>query len=154
MKNYLLAIVAVLMFLNLLLMGSRTVEAENTVAGPPIPTIVKLLPITLEKYWRVWSDGRVDHVQRDNICDWSVTGTLGPVVHPFPVVDVVFDGAFLMTYGDGRVDIAFPAELPENRCTIEGIGTPSFCTGDTDRDGSVNVTDLLDLLSQWGSVCQ
>ena len=38
------------------------------------------------------------------------------------------------------------------RSTLAGIGTPSLCTADTDRDGdgTVGILDLLALLANWG----
>ena len=38
------------------------------------------------------------------------------------------------------------------RSTLAGIGTPSLCTADTDRDGdaTLGILDLLTLLANWG----
>ena len=75
----------------------------------------------------------------------------GPVEHPFPVVDVVQGSNphntpnVMMTFGDGRVDLVGDS----NRCTLAGIGTPSFCTGDVDRNGIVGIEDFLIVLAQW-----
>ncbi len=80
--------------------------------------------------------------------------SFGPVEHPFPVVDAKFMGncsaqcSTILTYGDGRVDLVRNA----GRCTIAGVGTPSFCTADVDRNGNVGIEDFLLVLGQWG--CQ
>ncbi len=145
---------AVLLALNLI---ATTSPAANDVpghaTGPPVPTIVKLLPISHCKILRVWSDGFTDLYQRtcDLVCDWESFPQAGAVDHPFPVVDAVLasghDQGLMMTFGDGRVDM-----VGGLRCTIAGIGTPSFCTGDVDRSGTVGIEDFLIVLSQWG--CQ
>lgn len=155
----LLIVIAVMLTLNLVLvMGSRTANAEAAVAGEGDPYIVKLLPKSGQNYYRVWSDGRADVMQRDDFsCEFLVDAVVGSVEHPFPVVEAV-EGtnhntlSLMITYEDGRVDLVFiGAGL--DRCTIAGIGTPSLCTADTDRDGDVDAADLLTLLAQWGS-CQ
>ena len=56
--------------------------------------------------------------------------------------------AFMLTYGDGRVDLIGNGI----RCTIAGIGTPSLCIGDVDRNGTVGIEDFLIVLAEWG--CQ
>ena len=110
--------------------------------------------ITGSEYFRVWSDGRADRWVRlpDPNCDFVFTTTIGPVEHPFPVVDAIFAGnhisqGIMLTYEDGRVDLLQPSEV--QRCTIAGVGTPSFCIGDVDRDGTVGIADFLIVLSQW-----
>ena len=155
----LLVVIAVMLTLNLVVLGSRTAIAETAVAGRD-PYIVKLLPISTREYVRVWSDGQVDVLERqlgDGTCDFNIIVIDGPVDHPFPIVEVVEvsggSAAAMMTFEDGRVDLVGPAVGSPNRCTIAGIGTPSFCTADVDRDGEVGVKDLLTLLGQWGS-CQ
>ena len=56
----------------------------------------------------------------------------------------------MLTYADGRVDLVGPnVNGPGSRCTIAGIGTPSFCTGDVDRNGIVGINDFLIVLAQW-----
>ena len=152
----LLVVIAVMLTLNLVVLGSRTAIAETAVAGRD-PYIVKLLPRSATEYVRVWSDGQVDVLERqlgDGTCDFNIIVIDGPVDHPFPIVEVVeVSGGRLgamMTFEDGRVDLVGPTGgVP--RCTIAGIGTPSFCTADVDRDGEVGVKDLLTLLGQWGS---
>ena len=151
----LLVVIAVLLTLNLVVMGSRTANAEAAVAGEGDPYIVKLLPISKLSHARVWSDGRVDWMVRDNSsCDFQSKVTFGPVEHPFPVVEAVHGvhhNSFnvMMTFEDSRVDLV--PGVANGRCTLIGIGTPSLCTADTDRDGDVDVVDLLALLGQWGS---
>ena len=82
-------------------------------------------------------------------CDYVLQLANGPVEHPFPVVDAIFAKDFasdvMLTYEDGRVDLTGGP----NRCTIAGVGTPSFCTGDVDRNGIVGIEDFLIVLSQW-----
>ena len=155
----LLVVIAVMLTLNLVVMGSRTANAEGGVAGGD-PFIIKLLPTSGTLYVRVWSDGQVDLMERqsgDGTCDFSNLEVIaGPVDYRFPIVDVVeldHTRGAMMTFQDGRVDLVGQVADSPNRCTIAGIGTPSFCTADTDRDGEVGVKDLLTLLGQWGS-CQ
>ena len=58
----------------------------------------------------------------------------------------------MLTYEDGRVDL-LAGTSTDPRCTIAGVGTPSFCTADTDRNGFVDFNDLLTMFGQWGE-CQ
>ena len=123
------------------------------------PYIVELLPMTGEQYIRVWSDGRVDRMA-GNDCAYAVDPLYshGPVEHPVPVVaaqsvHIALGDAVMLTYQDGRVDLLEGPVAENPRCTIAGIGTPSLCTADVDRDGDVDVTDFLALLNQWGP-CQ
>ena len=154
----LLAVVAVLLGVNLL---PKADAGEN---GPaPAPYIVKQLVITPVTYYRVWSDGRVDVMGGTGAaCEFDVVTSYGPVEHPFPVVDAQFseersgcvnDCALKLTYGDGRVDMAGYG-VASGRCTIAGIGTPSLCIGDVDRNGIVGIEDFLTVLAQWGEPCQ
>ena len=53
-----------------------------------------------------------------------------------------------MTFEDGRVDLV-GGNIGDRR-TLAGIGTPSFCTADVDRDGEIGITDFLEVLGQWG----
>lgn len=135
------------------LLAANLIRAEAGGEPPDDPYIVKLLPRNPESYYRVWSDGRIDDMERDNNrCDFIAIESFGPVEHPFPVVDAVPAhglSAVMMTFEDGRVDLVGPTGGVQ-RCTIVGIGTPSFCTADTDRDCDVDVADLLTLLAQWG----
>ncbi len=140
----LLALVAVLLGVNLLPMADA---GEN---GPSAPHIVKLIPLSHWTFHRVWSDGRVDTMQRtDGNCDYESNLTHGPVQHLFPVVDAVLgaslSASLMLTYSDGRVDLIGGGD----RCTIAGIGTPSLCIGDIDRDGIVGIEDFLIVLGQW-----
>ena len=147
-----LTVIAVLLALNLMV---TTAPASPDIApatananGPPVPYIVKLLPVNNTVYHRFWSDGRHDQMQRTEDCDYVIEKSLshGPVEHPAPLVDAVQgSGVFMLTYGDGRVDMIGLGE----RCTVAGIGTPSFCTGDVDRNGIVGIEDFLIVLSQW-----
>ena len=154
-----LTVIAVLLALNLMVTTAPAspdiASATANANGPPVPTIVKLLPVKQSEYLRVWSDGRVDDMNTSGPnCDFVLSLANGPVEHPFPVVDAIFTKtlapAVMLTYGDGRVDLVGGLE----RCTIAGVGTPSFCTGDVDRDGTVGIQDFLALLAQWGQSCQ
>ena len=137
----LLVVIAVMLTLNLVLvMGSRTANAEAGVAGGD-PFIIDLFPYSGTLYLRVWSDGQVDSLERKqggNTCDFSnIIVIAGPVDYPFPIVEVFIPPhgtTAMMTFEDGRVDLVGTAG-GLNRCTIAGIGTPSLCTADTDRDG-------------------
>ena len=150
----LLTVVALLLALNLI--ATTSPAADNASAtGPPDPYVVKNLPWSRSLYLRVWSDGRVDLLGRNPfVCTWGIGWTHGPVVHPFPVVDAhpasSDNLAALLIYEDDRVDLVGE----DIRCTLEGIGTPSLCTGDTDRDGTVGIVDFLTVLDQWGETCQ
>ena len=153
----LLAVIAVLLALNLVLGNTPQAEAQVSTGGNPY--IVKLLPVYGSLYVRVWSDGRVDKMVSEGAtpCDYEVIGSHGPVEHPFPVVDAVFDsthsqGVTMLTFEDGRVDMVVDVGTGP-RCTIAGIGTPSLCTADVDRNGEIGTADLLELLNQWGP-CQ
>ena len=112
----LLAVVAVLLGLNLILGSSRRAEAQDAI-GAGEPYIVKLLPVSHLTYHRVWSDGRVDTMQRtDGNCDYESNLTHGPVEHPFPVVDAVLGSnhdsqSAMLTFEDGRVDL-----MVESQC--------------------------------------
>ena len=149
---------AVLLALNLIATTSPAANTETASAnGPPVPTIVKLLPLTSTSYFRVWSDGRVDKVARTGgpNCDFESGQANGPVEHPFAVVDAVRGSnhdvqALMLTFEDGRVDLIGEGD----RCTIAGVGTPSLCTGDVDRSGTVGIEDFLIVLQQWGEPCQ
>jgi len=55
---------AVLLALNLVATTSPAANATANATGPPVPTIVKLLPFSSAGYYRVWSDGRVDQFTR------------------------------------------------------------------------------------------
>ena len=145
---------AVLLALNLIATTSPAAnnDAPANANGPPDPYIVKLLVVSHLTYHRFWSDGRHDELQRtDGNCDYMLGTTLhGPVEHPAPVVDAIQGSnhdvqAFMLTYSDGRVDMIGGGE----RCTVAGIGTPSLCIGDVDRDGTVGIEDFLIVLSQW-----
>jgi len=155
-----LTVCAVLLALNLMV---TTAPASPDIApatananGPPAPTIVKLLHASHLTYHRFWSDGRHDQQQdASGNCDYTLSPAVshGPVEHPFPLVDAVQGSnhstqAFMLTYEDGRVDLIGNGI----RCTIAGVGTPSFCTADVDRNGSVGIEDFLMVLAQWG--CQ
>ena len=152
----LLTVVAVLLAVNLIVLTTRPAEAGGGVAGGEDPYIVKLLPVHGQQYLRVWSDGRADKLikeQGDN-CDYEVISSEGPVEHPFPVVDVVLGsdhgtGLMMLTFEDGRVDLITDLGTGP-RCTIAGIGSPSFCTADVDRDGDIGIIDFLAVLEQWG----
>ena len=151
----LLALIAVLLALNLMKGSATAAEGQE---GPP--TIVKLLLLNGASYVRVWSDGRVDHMQTLNSgVDFVVVYSYGPVEHPFPVVDATLstrpDGAgvgvaVMLAYEDGRTDFL---SSQDPRSTIAGVGSQSFCTADTDRNGFVDFNDLLTMFAQWGS-CQ
>ena len=151
----LLTVIAVLLALNLIATSAPAANNETTASatGPPVPTIVKLLPLNPTHYFRVWSDGRVDALNGPS-CDFVTVGEInGPVDHPYPVVDAIFAGnhstqAIMLTYEDGRVDLV-NGQGSTPRCTIAGVGTPSFCTGDVDRSGVVGIEDFLIVLSQW-----
>ena len=151
----LLAVVAVLLALNLIATTSPAADNDAN-ASPPAPYIVKLLPRSSLEYVRVWSDGRADTINRsDGTCDYEVSSAFGPVEHPFPVVDAALGSNHdvpdvMMTFGDGRVDLIGGG--PPRRCTIAGIGTPSLCIGDVDRNGTVGIEDFLLVLAEWG--CQ
>ena len=111
-----------------------------------------------DNYVRVWSDGRVDYFDRPvqgDCSEFTLIASHGAVDHPFPVTNAVRrdSGTVLLTFTnergeDGRVDLIGNGQ----RCTLEGIGTPSFCTADVDRNGSVGIEDFLMVLAQWG--CQ
>ena len=131
-------------------------HAQPQPVGGGNPYIVKLLPVSHLTYHRVWSDGRADQMQRPdgNNCDYESTLTHGPVEHPVPVVDAVFgfyhnDQSVMLTFEDGRVDLIAHGE----RCTIAGVGTPSLCPADIDRDGEIGIEDFLMVLGAWG-VCE
>ena len=151
----LLVVVAVLLGLNLMKASATAAEGQE---GPP--TIVKLLLLNGSMYVRVWSDGRVDFMQTLNSgIDFVISSGYGPVEHPFPVVDATLatrpdgggDGvAVMLTYGDGRTDFLSSGNP---RSIIAGVGTPSFCTADTDRNGFVDFNDMLTMFGQWGP-CQ
>ena len=149
----LLAIIAALLALNLIVKGTPQAWAGSPAGQSGEPYIVKLLPVTRLQHLRVWPDGRVDNMTRTaGNCDYGIEGTnSSPVEHPFPVVDAVLGSnhdvqAMMIEYADGRVDLIGQGE----RCTIAGIGTPSLCTADVDRDGEIGTADLLELLNQWG----
>ena len=152
---------AVLLAMNLIATTSPAADNENDApaTGPPQdPYVVKILPRTTRVHYRVWSDGRVDMFDDggDVGCDYQLVYNYGPVEHPFPVVDAIIASnnncsaqcPIMMTYEDGRVDIV----KNYGRCTIAGIGTPSLCIGDVDRNGVVGIEDFLIVLSEWG--CQ
>ena len=84
-----LAVVAVLLAVNIVT-EPRTAEAQVTSEGEPY--IVKLLPRSHNIYFRVWSDGRVDHLEPGaEECEFRLTPgqSYGPVEHPFPVTDAI-----------------------------------------------------------------
>ena len=128
-------------------------QPQQAVGGDPY--IVKLLPATHITYHRVWSDGRVDTMQRSAPdCDYQIDFSHGPVEYPFPVVDAVQGSnhdvsALMLTFEDGRVDMVGGGE----RCTVAGVGTPSLCPADIDRDGEIGIEDFLMVLGAWG-LCQ
>lgn len=145
--------VVVLLAANLLGGTWRPAEA-GVAAGPTEPYIVNLFPIQGGEYLRVWSDGQVDVLDRDQFsCDFSVC-SIGPVEHPFPVVDALQGSdqtsAVMMTFGDGRVDLV-GFNFTVQRCTLAGIGTPSLWIADINRDGCVDAFDLSILLAEWCS---
>lgn len=151
----LLAVIAVLLALNLFTMSSQTANAETVMAGGEDPYIVKLLPIYNDIIIRVWSDGRRDDIALDLNCGFTVGNIYGSVDYPFPVIDEI-QGSIqdvMMTFEDGRVDTVGQILGVPTRCTIAGVGTPSLCTADTNRNGVVDTEDLLELFAQWGS-CQ
>ena len=136
--------------------------ATANATGPPVPTVVKMLTNRFDNYHRIWSDGRADRFERpvNGDCDeFELVISHGAVEHPFPVVDAVLGDTshdpttVMLTYEDGRVDL-IGGSVFQIRCTIAGIGTPSFCTGDVDRDGAVGIEDFLIVLGQWGQPCQ
>ena len=140
------------------LLAANLIASESPAKGEATggdPYIVKVLPRSHQSFHRVWSDGQVDTMQRsDGTCDYELTSGHGPVLHPFPVVDAVQPSnhdvkAVMITFEDGRIDLVGEGAAP-NRCTVAGVGTPSLCTADADRDGEVGVVDLLTLLGQWG----
>ena len=149
----LLSVIAALLGLNLVIQTTQPAEAGGVVAGGEDPYIVKLLPHTYLTFFRVWSDGQVDRLcKADGACDYELTDGFGPVEHPFPVVDAVFGSnhetpSVMMTFEDGRVDLVGGAG---DRCTLAGIGSPSLCTADVDRDGDIGIIDFLTVLEQWG----
>ena len=151
--------IAVLLTLNLV-KGEQRADAGvqgaaelDVQPGGGEPYVVKLMPFGNDRHWRIWSDGQVDYMLgSDNDCDHTRLDdeSYGPVDYPFPVVDAAFvheTSSPMLTFEDGRVDTL---RLSHMRCTIGGIGTRSFCTADSDRNGEVNFDDLLRLLSQWG----
>ena len=152
-----LTVIAVLLALNLIATTSPAANNENDAPananGPTDPYIVKLLPSSHTTYHRFWSDGRHDKLHRtDGNCDYTIeiAGSHGPVEHPVDLVEAVQGSnhdvhGFMLTYGDGRVDLIGQGD----RCTVAGVGTPSFCIGDVDRSGVVGIEDFLIVLSQW-----
>ena len=136
-----LTVIAVLLGVNLIATTSPAADNDAPASAnvPTDPYIVKLLPRSSLEYVRVWSDGRADTINRsDGTCDYELSSAFGPVEHPFPVVDATFGSnhntfGVMLTFEDGRVDLIGGG--PPRRCTIAGIGTPSFCIGHVDRNG-------------------
>lgn len=158
----LLTVIAVLLALDLVVKGSRSAEARHDAgdARPEMPAIggdpyiVKILPERYDIYWRVWSDGRVDRMFAPIGCDFVLDRSYGPVDYPHRVIDAVLGSrsesiTCMIVFEDGRVDLIGSAP-PGGRCTIEGIGTQSFCIADTDRNGQVDFQDIINVLSEWG----
>ena len=148
-----LAVVAVLLVVSIV-QGPRAAEAQ-VVAGDGEPYVVKWLTYGSLNYIRVWSDGQVDQfglIRSDIPCEWVFAGVLvKPVDHPFPLVDCDVDesrGNLILTFEDGRGD--FVDRHLDDRCTLNGKGSPVFCLGDVDRNGETNFDDLLFVLSDWG----
>ena len=87
----LLTVIAAALVMNVVVVASRTAKAQPT-ASAGEPYVVTLLPIRLDRYYRVWSDGRVDDIERPfGSCDFTLQQEVsyGPVEHPFPVVAAV-----------------------------------------------------------------
>ena len=148
-----LAIIAVSLTVNIVVMGSRNAEAQESQTGDGEPYVVKRVPNQGFRYWRVWSDGQIDEMRVTSECDIRFTlVVVGPAGHPFEVVDAESAlNTIIVEYADGRVDFISQTN-PSNamRCTIAGKGSDPFCFADTDRDGTIGVRDLLNVLAQWG----
>lgn len=149
--------IAVLLTLNVIIMGSRSAEARpggGVRAGDGDPYVAKRLASSQNAYYRVWSDGQVDYINRaEDTCDWIFWAIIvEPVAHPAPVVDANLaagERGFIMEFDDGRVDhVAYRDDFL--RCIITGEGSDPFCMGDTDRSGVTDMADLLTVLSDWG----
>ena len=154
--NVLLSIITLAMVVVAVNTMGKKADAQPQ-AGGGNPYIVKFLVQSQFEYYRVWSDGQVDRFSDSGFCDYEQFLTEGPVEHPFPVVDAKFgeqhgncasECMLKLTYGDGRVDIV-GYQVSGDRCTIAGVGTPSFCSGDVDRNGIVGIEDFLIVLAQW-----
>jgi hypothetical protein len=156
----LLAVVAVLLGLNLIV-NVMPAAGDRITAGDSNPYIVKVLPLDAPFFDRVWSDGRLDRMTLQESGDdcSSLLSSIGPVEHPFPVVDAANamqqGSSTMMRFEDGRVDVVAATGTPpfSVRCTVVGSASQSFCTADVNRDGEVAINDLLELLGQWGP-CQ
>ena len=87
-RTIMLAAIVMLLAGNLVVQTTQPAEAGGGAAGDGDPYIVKLIPWDNLRYFRVWSDGQLDPLQRsDTDCAYSVSGPIGPVEYPFPVVD-------------------------------------------------------------------
>ena len=164
-----LTVVAVLLTMNVLVMGTRRAEAgkatdvidevlaafDATKLGDGDPYVVRWLTRGNVGFFRVWSDGQVDHQEVGSQCAYKEFRVLyPPVEHPFPVVDANGgdSGGMMVMYADGRVDYLInPPDKSRERCTISGDGSPAFCLGDVDRNGETGFDDLLILLNDWGT---
>ena len=118
-----LAVVAALLVVNIV-QGPRAAEAQE-VGRDGGPYVVDSLMSGWERYYRVWSDGRVDLLERPGeTCGYTPVFSAGPVEHPFAVVDAVMaqrnpPAGVKITFEDGRVDlVAMWAVGGPNRCTV------------------------------------
>ena len=145
-----LAIIAVSLTVNIVVMGSRNAEAQESQTGDGEPYVVKRVPNQGLAYWRVWSDGQIDETRVTFECDIKFTKVVvGPAHHPFEVVDAESSlNTVIVEYADGRLDFISTTNLI--RCTIRGKGSDPFCFADTDRDGTIGIRDMLNVLAQWG----
>ena len=162
----LLTVIAVLLGLNLLEGNAPRAEAQPADSGPLVgegdPSVVKWFPVGNTRYYRVWSDGQIDFfikAANSQCVNFQFAEVVLPATdHPFPVVDAEADGVdagirFVIEFADGRADyVEFGGQNEVlDHCTIAGEGSPFHCLGDTDRSGEIDFTDLLTVLSQWGS---
>ena len=74
-------------------------------------------------------------------------GPSGPRLAFVQAAEFTINQGIMLTYEDGRVDLL---NGTDPRCIIAGVGTPSFCTANTDRNGFVDVNDLFTMFGQWG----
>ena len=117
-----LAVIAVLLGLNLLVLGSPPAEAQTTEEGPVTRRVVggavAIVNSDTERVYRFWSDGSVDLT----------------TVH-------------LMVDPENTIGHVLEDDLPP--CGTTDVIPPS-CPADINRDRDVGVGDMLDVFAQWG----
>jgi hypothetical protein len=91
-----------------------------------------------------WSDGDEFAVNDD-----GCPGSSPPPADPKITVELEAGMSYWIELGTWRVD--FPFAEPNDPFVFDVVLEPAACPGDTDGDGRVNVDDIVNVITDWGT---